>query len=328
MKRLLPIAAILLTALSMSTGHAQTGRPAIDDPEATVVSDLIVRGPMRGPAWWRVSKGDSVVWILGMPATPTPRDLRWDQAAVKRRLNGARALLLPPEGSFIFNAGEAQRQPRGGKDGWGRIDVATRMPPAIGARFTAARQRMRRPARRYASPAPLLAFFRLNSDYRTANRLEYSASKGAWKAVRELARAERVPEAKPPKIAGRTFTFSDIALDRPLVVDCAQAMLTTVETPPQVYRTAAEGWARGDLAVAVSAPREAFGLCENRLLQQGYSRKAIAAQADAIEFALTRAGKSVAVVHLRTLLAKDGVLERLAGKGYEIVDPAGATAVD
>ena len=38
----------------------------------TVVRELTIVAPDVGPAWWKVSKGDATVWILGLPPK-TPR---------------------------------------------------------------------------------------------------------------------------------------------------------------------------------------------------------------------------------------------------------------
>ena len=76
------IAAALATPLSSSAQQAQD----------TVVSDLVVVAPASGPAWWKVSKGDASVWILGLqPMTPT--GMTWDQSTLQRRLKGARLML-------------------------------------------------------------------------------------------------------------------------------------------------------------------------------------------------------------------------------------------
>jgi hypothetical protein len=62
---------------------AQT--PAVDDVEANTVEELVVRGRLPGPAWWRVSDGDSTVYVLGIPDA-LPKGMAWNQAILNRRL--------------------------------------------------------------------------------------------------------------------------------------------------------------------------------------------------------------------------------------------------
>ena len=88
--------AAVLSLLFATNGFAQTSPIAVDDPESTIVSELVITAPTPGPAWWRVSKGPSVVWIIGLPAAATPRKMAWDKRPLERRLDGAKALLMPP----------------------------------------------------------------------------------------------------------------------------------------------------------------------------------------------------------------------------------------
>ena len=87
------IVAVALLAPAAATAQTQS---AIDDPEANLLAELIVIAPTEGPAWWRVSKGDSVVWIMAMPASSLPTGMAWDSKALDRRLKGANAFLTFP----------------------------------------------------------------------------------------------------------------------------------------------------------------------------------------------------------------------------------------
>src|ERR1700722_14860563 len=71
-------------------------------------------------------------------------------------------------------------------------------------------------------------------------------------------------------------------------------------------RWAAEGWARGDVAAALSAQR-GYEKCLGSLPEgANVAARAMADSADAIAAALAVPGHSVAVVNLRTLLAQGG----------------------
>jgi len=57
---------------------AATPAPTVDQ-EATVVQELVVTAPDRGPAWWRVSSPTSTVYVMGVPGG-LPKGMTWDMA--------------------------------------------------------------------------------------------------------------------------------------------------------------------------------------------------------------------------------------------------------
>lgn len=86
-----PIRTLALAVAALIACGAAAPGPA-DDPEATIVEELVVQAVAPGPAWWRVKDGDSIVYILGAPESPMPPGVTWDRSVVERRLTGANAL--------------------------------------------------------------------------------------------------------------------------------------------------------------------------------------------------------------------------------------------
>jgi hypothetical protein len=298
-----------LLSPAVATAQAPAPRPpVVDDPEATLLSDLLVVAPTQGPAWWRVSKGDSVVWIMGLPENPGPKNMKWDRKALDRRLTGARVLLTPPIMTLAFPASA-----KGNSAG---------APPALADRFSTVRTRIGKSARRYADSSPAVALLTLYRDYLKSAKLEGGE---ALRWTHAMAKARRVPIVQPTKIQAQSVGLAELDPARPEAAACYEALMQATEVPVERYRSAAAGWARGDLRAAASAPRNPFGVCENRLFNQGASRRAIAVQVAAIEAALKEPGKAVAVASIRALVADEGILVRLAAKGYDIVYP---TALD
>jgi len=84
---------------------------------------------------------------------------------------------------------------------------------------------------------------------------------------------------------------------------------------------AARGWSEGALRVALGSPREPFSVCENRLYSGTFVHRMIAAETDAIAARLTSPGRTVAVMGLRTLLARDGVVSQLRARGFTVDGP-------
>ncbi|NEX95071.1 TraB/GumN family protein, partial [Caulobacter sp. 17J65-9] len=83
----------------------------------------------------------------------------------------------------------------------------------------------------------------------------------------------------------------------------------------------AEGWARGDVAAAIGAPRRSDRCL--LLLSGGVElrKRALNDQTAAIANALNTPGHAVAVVPLRRLLAEDGVIAALKARGFKVISP-------
>jgi len=316
------IAAVSVIALCVLAGPA-LGQAPPDDPEATVVSELVVRAVTPGPAWWKASDADSTVWIFGLPAGSTPTKLAWDRSVAQRRMVGANALLMPPFASVSITASgrQAASALAGMTPGlrWTSGNVEAKMTPDLAERFAAARTKMKRSVGRYASPVPALAGIRLGEDY-----LAWAGLQGEpGDELTKLARKTKTPLRRPPTIQAASLTLNEASLDDPGVRGCFEAMIDDVEVDPARHRAAAAGWAVGDVRVALNVPRDGFSRCENQIRNTGFARKSLEAQTAAIVEALEQPGKTVAAVPLRLLVADDGVIERLRARGVAVVDPTG-----
>src|SRR5262249_26541199 len=99
LNRFAPVALAALLCALPAAAQAPAAPPsaapsAADDPDATLVEELVVRGRLPGPAWWRVEDADTTVWVLGVPSI-APRRMQWDRAIFERRLQGANVVVLP-----------------------------------------------------------------------------------------------------------------------------------------------------------------------------------------------------------------------------------------
>src|SRR5687767_2116168 len=98
MRALNRLVSLALAALVCALPAAAQAPPApavgAEDPDATLVEELVVRGRLPGPAWWRVVDADTTVWVLGVPSI-APKRMEWDRAIFERRLQGANVVVLP-----------------------------------------------------------------------------------------------------------------------------------------------------------------------------------------------------------------------------------------
>ena len=297
MMRRLMITAIALTLSWVGPGLAA---PKVD-PESAIVSELVVRPVVAGPAGWRVSNGDSVVYIIGTPGSTVPRGLKWERRAFERRLKDANVFIS----AITWPVGKLRDIPA-------QTPFDIQLGPELKARFDAAIGKIGRPRSRYEQDGLLRATDRLAEDYRGSAQL---ITAEPFRTMRQLARSAHVPVDSydyPAKL--------DLLEDQIDPEPCFAGVLSAIEAGPEPNRRAAIAWARGDVAGALAAPRgDRWWRCT------GGPWLAIENHTARIEAALKVPGHAVAAITLHSLLAENGVIERLKADGYEVVDPAGFT---
>ena len=304
--------AALGLAAALLTGAAAPG--GLEDPEATVVPELVVRAVVPGPAWWTVRRGDSVVYILGMPERPFPTTMTWDQAALQRRLQGATALIVPDVGTAGLRDIPALLRMRSRLKS--KRPMEQGLPEGLRTRFEAARARLGKPASRYSGWDAIYAGQLLVGDFYDSAGV---TSKPLMDVVRRQAGRAHVPVR--PAASFRVVGLLDPAI-RNLTPEISQACLTEaldeVDAGARTLDGAAAAWARGDVPAFLASPR-GFAACL-LLIQGGASfwSQTMADEADAVAAALGKPGHAVAVFPIRSMVAENGILSRLKARGFEV----------
>jgi uncharacterized protein YbaP (TraB family) len=312
---------LLILALGLFAGPAaaqvplQPAAPAIDDPDATLVQELVVRGRLPGPAWWQVSDADTTVYVLGVPSL-APKRMQWNRRVFERRLDGANEVILPFVNVKVKAAGSIgsmwnlMRLKSGGPFEK-RLDAGTR------ARFVAVRERLGQDAGHYDTRNPLAAGVQLAIDYRDASEL---TNMDPAKLVRYLAQQKGVKVVTKSYDLGRQL--SGIIRTPPAAGRvCFDEVLAQAEAGPEVTRAAARAWAEGDVEGALANERT-YERCLAAISGgRTYDEQTKADEAAAIAHALKTPGHAIALVPLRPLLAQNGVLARLSAQGFEVKTP-------
>lgn len=293
---------------------AQTAAAPLPDPEADLVEPVVVTARLPGPAWWRVSDADTTVYIMGGPEGSLPEGLTWNSSILERRLAGAHSFITGASISVGLSGLPAMLRLRERLKS--PAPMETTLPPELRTRFVAARERLGQPAKRYSGWTPLVAGQRLVDDSRGA---------GKWRNVRgEIEAAARRRKLKPQTLAsldGTPFVRAAMNSLTPEVHHrCLELALDDVERGDRARR-AAEAWVQGEVQAALDYPRS-FDRCL-LLLAGGEAMwtRATRAQAEDVRAALRKPGHAVAVIGLRRLLAKDGVLQQLRASGYQVRGP-------
>lgn len=310
--------AALALALGLSALPAAAQTPpaaSVDDPDATLVEELVVRGRLPGPAWWRVSDADTTVYVLGVPSL-APKRMEWDRSIFERRLEGANVVVLPfvnvraKIGGSLGTAVNLMRLRSGGPFEE-KLDAGTR------ARFVAVRTRLGQDAKHYPTGNPLAAGVQLAIDYRDRNEL---TNMDPAKLVRLLAQRKGVKVVEKsydmgPQLGGILRTPASVGRL------CFDEVLAQAEAGPGVTRAAAQAWAVGDVEGALANERTYERCLATISGGKSYDEKTKADTAAAIASALKQPGHAIVLVPLRPLLAQNGVLARLQAQGFTVKTP-------
>ena len=310
------MAAALAMALPAAAQAPLNPAPADpNDPDATLVEELVVTGRLPGPAWWRVSDADTTVYVLGAPSV-APKRQQWDRTWFERRLEGASVVILPFNGLKVRLMGAP-----GAAFSYLRLKSSRpfedSLDPATRARFVAARTKLGEPADHYKTTHPLAAGLMLTNDYRDKEGL---TTTDPTKLIKYLAQRQKV------RIVQRAYDLGPLLgavarTSKAAGTACLDEVLQEVEAGPGRVQAASRAWATGDVAGALTAERSyerCIAVTPGALAFDAKVKGDLIAD---IETALKTPGHAIAVAPLRTLLAQGGVLDRLRAKGYTVKTP-------
>ena len=269
-----------------------------------------------GPAIWAVSSGANTVYILGTPSV-APKGMAWDSAVLDARLKGANSLILPATPKI-----DAIKMPRFVLTYEKSFEEAgpmeTTLPAPLRARFVAARTRLGQDAGHYGKWRPGVAALILANDFRKKGNL---AANEAEKRAKDLASRNGTPQVHVAPFDVMPLFQGYTTLPETTHQDCLADALADVDAGSARIVAASQGWARGDVRAAMTA-ENGFRRCLAEVPGGvAFADRLTADIVAAISAALARPGHSVAVVQLRGLLDKGGVLDRLRAKGFTVTGP-------
>ncbi len=290
------------------------------DPNANLVEELIVNARLPGPAWWRVSDADTTVYVLGVPAM-VPSSTRADESVLRRRLDGANVLIMGQEADA--NVLRLVALAMGGR----KLFVSERpmretLSPDLRQRLEARLKAMKERPEAMDDVKPAFAGFLVA--HSEGGDISISVG-GVTDRIRQIARS------KDLKQRPRIQNLSDYSLveaikavgaaPKPLQDLCLDAGLRQAESGEGGIKATAQRWTQGQVREVVAADR-GFQRCLDST--PSIAKELRAGRDDAVAAiakALQTPGKAVAVIELRSLLAEDGVLERLKGQGFTVTAP-------
>ena len=329
--------AVLLCSL-IAPLHAQP--PTAPAPASTVaVTDLAtvtVSGVQPGPGLWKVSRGEHVLWLLGVIPS-LPEHMQWQSDEVAQVIAQAQEVILPPKVKLKVDVGffgklfllPSAYGARKNADGRTLAEV---LPAVLYARWQALKQTYL--ARNHAIERwrPIFAAMELRQKALRQHGLRSSSAIRA--TVEALATQHGVKQTateyqlviEHPRAAIKAFKAS-----APDDVTCFARTLESIEHDLPTMTARANAWAIGDVATLRQLPDSHYrDACMAALTEAGFAHQLglndVPARVEAIwqqaaRRALATNRQSVALLPMDELLAPDGYLAHLQAQGYTVEAP-------
>jgi hypothetical protein len=294
---------------------------------------VVVSGVQPGPGLWQVTNGTNTLWILGTHS-PLPKKMEWRAREVEAVIARSQTVIAPPEVSagIGFFSGlrllPAMLRARSIPNDGTLKDV---LPASLYARWTAL-------TIRYSAPGniehwrPALAAFVLYEKALDAAQL--GERNVVWPVVEKIAkrhdveirRSEVALQVKDPKGMINDYAKSDVTAE----IGCFEGLVTRMEHEMPQLQVQANAWATGDIEplrkISADSPEQRCvevltGTPRLASVLEDARRKFRLELLLAMEGALQRNTGTLAVVSVRELMDKDGVLHELRQRGYQVVEP-------
>jgi hypothetical protein len=196
------------------------------------------------------------------------------------------------------------------------------LPPDLKARFDQVRDELHLDPKRYQAWKPAVAGLLLVGDYRRAAGL---SDDKPGTTVAKMARAANAEVRVVGELKIKPLFDAAAKMSKAQNEACLRAALDEIQWESGHARAAADAWAVGDLKTVRA--NSASALLDSCLLQlptvQAVVEKGTEDGVQTLNLALSRPGKSVALVDLTFLLRPNGVLDRLKAEGDQITVPGG-----
>jgi len=249
--------------------------------------------------------------------------LDWNKQYLSELLDGARDVLMPPKADIaltdiawflIWHGGELSL-PRG-------QSLEQSLPADLRARFVAARDTVSGDVDDYRTDIPVRAAIRLQQDLRKKADLSF---REPGRTIENLAYRKRIPYAPVTRFAAMDAVREVLKLPLPQQHACLAHALEDVTWALGHADTAARAWAVGDIKTVKAHYSEwRLANCIMAAVQKfnDIDGRNVAEYVSAIDKALDKPGKTIALIYMGPLLRKNGVLERLQAQGIAIEGPA------
>ncbi|MBP2160052.1 MULTISPECIES: TraB/GumN family protein [Asticcacaulis] len=278
--------------------------------------EVVISAKASGPALWRLRRGQSEVIVIGVLPT-FPKTQAWRTRRIENALKGANGLLIPQAAkasagdmlSLMSNKSLPEKR-----------TLKEVLPPDLYARYAATASRAGVSVKDFERDKPVWAGARL--------RREVLEKRGVTAdeptdTITRLARRQNV-SVKPFGRYKLKAVLKDVnAMNLAAQTNCMRRTLDNIDFVLDKLPASANAWSTGDMSTVLGSYRgSALADClEGSGKGSALIEQSVSDTASAIDTALNRPGKTVAVVPLSPWLRKGGALDRLRGRGVSVTSP-------
>ena len=317
----------------------------IDGPDHGVIRDLdtvMVTGAQPGPGMWKVTHGDHEMWVLGV-VSPLPEAMTWRSAEVEAVIARAGQILQSPMWSVNSDVGifkglsllPAALRARRNPDGAELEDV---LPPALHARWEVQKDKYLGWELGIERWRPMFAAEKL--ERKAMQRLGLDSNIVAPVINSSAVRAGLEPtpvQVKTTIDAPRELLkeFNRVSVEDTV---CLERTVAVLEHELPTLAARANAWASGDLDTLRRLPHDSLEWsCLESVLESDIGRRlgydGLPVQMEqtwleAAEKALAEHSVTLALLPMKQVLAADGYLAKLQGRGYVVQGPNALPASD
>ena len=303
------LTAVLMPAMLLGTS------PAVRAQEPSTNSEIVVTAQRSGAPMWTIDTPTGTVILVG-EIRAVPRSTPWQPDRLKEATAEAQRVIIRARPKF--SPGDVLRLIfRGGS--------FTKLPDkSVAADYLddAQRARLAILEAEYDQDYDRGSFLMTSFDL-LARRLDFddATTKDATEVVRKAADKADIPIDRPERFRGEDL-LDDLAEAEPAShIACLEAAMTATEAGPSIIEQRGEDWRKFDVPAVMANPLEiALGQCwpwADAEVGEEIRNQWI----DKIAGAAGSQGVTLAVVPLRVLAEKDGVLDQLDARDYVISGP-------
>jgi uncharacterized protein YbaP (TraB family) len=311
---------VALTALLLlgTAAMAQTS-PLVTDWAPNEFIMATAKAP--GPAFWRIKKGESEIYILAT-VDDLPFGFTFEDSHIVDVFKGSRVVLLPPKASNSFFSSTwfflTHRGLLSMPDDKNLFDT---LPLGLKTRFMAVLDKLNAPKGKFNDDPPIIAAMRLESGFATHAKL---IEGGFNDTIEKYASHAAVPIQRIAEYDALGLVKEMLRLPAPEQQVCLEEAVTNVEQRMIHVGPLAAAWSVGDVkGIEAHYTSRVFWQCAKAATSFGKLYEwAVADYLKAIHEALAKPGKTVLVTDVGPLLRSTGVIEKLHAEGLTIEGPA------